>query len=78
MQIFGLFDTWVTSEYSKKLFKKSIKQDKLFLTAYENLIYIYKEQGEPKKAKNVATSLIKAREIQEEQEKQKEKKNQLN
>ena len=46
---------------SIKLFKKSIKQDKLFLTAYENLMYIYKEQGESKKAKNVANSLIKAR-----------------
>jgi tetratricopeptide (TPR) repeat protein len=35
---------------SIKLFKKSIKLDKLFLPAYENLIYIYKEQNESKKS----------------------------
>ena len=40
---------------------KSIKQDKLFLPAYENLIYIYKEQKEDKKAENIANSLNKAR-----------------
>jgi hypothetical protein len=44
---------------SIKLFKKSIKQDKLFLPAYENLMYIYKEQKETKKAANVANSMQK-------------------
>jgi tetratricopeptide (TPR) repeat protein len=51
-------------EYMKKsikLFQKSIKQDRLFLPAYENLIYIYKEQGEDKKALNMANSLKKSR-----------------
>ena len=46
---------------SISLFQKSIKQDKLFLPAYENLIYIYKEQGEDKKAENVGNGLKKAR-----------------
>ena len=46
---------------SIKLFQKSIKKDKLFLPAYENLIYIYKEQGEDKKALSMANSLKKAR-----------------
>tara|TARA_B100001758_G_scaffold247953_1_gene269043 strand:- start:30877 stop:32481 length:1605 start_codon:yes stop_codon:yes gene_type:complete len=46
---------------SIKLFQKAIKQDKLFLPAYENLIYIYKEQGEEKKALSMANSLKKAR-----------------
>ena len=46
---------------SIKLFQKSIKQDRLFLPAYENLIYIYKEQGEDKKAFKIANSLKKAR-----------------
>jgi tetratricopeptide (TPR) repeat protein len=46
---------------SIKLFQKSIKQDKLFLPAYENLIYIYKEQSEDKKAENLAIALKKAR-----------------
>ena len=41
--------------------EKAIKQDKLFLPAYENLIYIYKEQGEEKKALSMANSLKKAR-----------------
>ena len=51
-------------EYLKKsikLFQKTIKQDKLFLPAYENLIYIYKEQGEDKKAIKISNSLKKAR-----------------
>jgi tetratricopeptide (TPR) repeat protein len=43
------------------LFQKSIKKDKLFLPAYENLIYIYKEQGEDKKAIKTSNSLKKAR-----------------
>ena len=46
---------------SIKLFQKSIKQDKLFLPAYENLIYIYQEQNEDSKAKNVGNALKKAR-----------------
>mgnify|MGYP001227127892 CR=1 FL=1 len=46
---------------SIKLFQKAIKQDKLFLPSYENLIYIYKEQGEDKKAESIANSLTKAR-----------------
>ena len=46
---------------SIKLFQKSIKQDKLFLPAYENLIYIYKEQGDSKKAQSTGNSLKKAR-----------------
>ena len=46
---------------SIKLFQKAIKQDKLFLPSYENLIYIYKEQGEKKKAVSMANSLKKAR-----------------
>jgi len=44
-----------------ELFQKSIKQDRLFLPAYENLIYIYKEQGEAKKALKMDNSLKKAR-----------------
>jgi len=51
-------------EYLKKsikLFQKTIKQDKLFLPAYENLIYIYKEQNENKKALNISNALKKSR-----------------
>ena len=44
-----------------KLFEKSIKQDRLFLPAYENLIYVYREQGEYKKALKVANDLKKYR-----------------
>lgn len=46
---------------SIKLFKKSINQDKLFLPAYENLIYIYKEQKEVKKAESLGNALKKSR-----------------
>ena len=46
---------------SIQLFQKVIKQDKLFLTAYENLIYIYKEQREYKKAEKVVNSAKKTR-----------------
>ncbi len=46
---------------SIKLFQKSIKKDKLFLPAYENLIYIYRELGEGKKAIKIATALKKNR-----------------
>jgi len=45
-----------------KLFKQSIKQDRLFLPAYENLIYVYKAEGEDKKALSVHKSFVKARE----------------
>jgi hypothetical protein len=44
-----------------KLFKKSIKQERLFLPAYENLIYIFKTEGEDKKALSVHKSYLKAR-----------------
>tara|TARA_B100001142_G_scaffold79753_2_gene80482 strand:+ start:3096 stop:4706 length:1611 start_codon:yes stop_codon:yes gene_type:complete len=44
-----------------KLFEKSIKKDRLFLPAYENLIYVYREQGEYKKALKVANDLRKYR-----------------
>ena len=51
-------------EYLKssiKLLQKTIKQDKLFLPAYENLIYIYQQQNDDKKAINISNSLKKAR-----------------
>ena len=46
---------------SIKLFQQVIKQDKLFLTAYENLIYIYKEQNEYTKADKVVKAAKKVR-----------------
>ena len=46
---------------SIKLLQKTVKQDKLFLPAYENLIYIYKELSEDKKAVNMSNSLKKSR-----------------
>ena len=46
---------------SIKLFQKTIKQDKLFMPAYENLIYIYKEQGEYKKAEKMVSSAKRVR-----------------
>ena len=52
----------VKEEYIKKsikLFQKSITKDKLFLPSYENLVYIYKEQGEANKALKMANSLEK-------------------
>lgn len=51
-------------EYMKKaikLFKTSIKQDKLFLPAYQNLIYIFREEKEDKKALSTHKSYEKAR-----------------
>ena len=45
-----------------KLFKQSIKQDRLFLPAYENLIYVYTAEEEDKKALSVHKSFVKARE----------------
>ena len=50
-------------EYMKesiKLFQKSIKQDRLFLPPYANLIYIYKQQGEDKKALKIADAFKKS------------------
>lgn len=44
-----------------KLFKLSIKQDKLFLPSYQNLIYVYKELDEEKKALKVHRSYEKSR-----------------
>ena len=46
---------------SISLFQKSIKKDKLFLPAYENLIFIYQEQKENKKAMKIFNSFKKAR-----------------
>ena len=46
---------------SIKLFKKSINLDKFYLPAYENLIYIYREQGDNDKADNLAKKLKKKR-----------------
>ena len=51
-------------EYIKKaikLLKLSIKQDKLFLPAYQNLIFVYKELDEGKKALKVHRSYEKSR-----------------
>jgi len=51
-------------EYMKKtikLFKTSIKQDKLFLPAYQNLIYIYRNLDDEKKALNTHKAYEKAR-----------------
>ena len=51
-------------EYMKKAvkyFRLSIKQDKLFLTAYQNLIYIYREQQEENKALKTHKAYDKAR-----------------
>ena len=51
-------------EYMKKtikLFRTSIKQDKLFLPAYQNLIYIYRELNEEKKALSTHKTYEKAR-----------------
>ena len=55
----------VKKEYMAKaisLFQKAIKQDKLYLPSYENLIYIYKELDDEKKALKTHTALEKARE----------------
>ncbi len=49
----------IKDEYLKeavKLFNQSIKQDKLFLPAYQNLIYVYREIDEDKKADNIQKS----------------------
>jgi len=51
-------------EYMKKaikLFRTSIKQDKLFLPAYQNLIYLYRELNDEKKALKTHNMYEKAR-----------------
>ena len=44
-----------------KLFKTSIKLDKLYLPAYENLIYVYQELNDEKKALQIYNAYQKAR-----------------
>jgi tetratricopeptide (TPR) repeat protein len=54
----------IKAEYIKKavkLFRTSIKLDKLFLPAYENLIYVYRELGDEKKALKIHNAYDKAR-----------------
>ena len=46
---------------SIKLFQLSIKRDKLFLPAYQNLIYIYRELKEENKALKIQNSFEKSR-----------------
>ena len=46
---------------SVKLFKSAIQMDKLFLTAYENLIYVYKAMGEDGKALSTYKAFVKSR-----------------
>ena len=48
---------------SVKLFKSSIQTNKSFLPAYENLIYVYRELGESKKAQKVNKGLLKMTQI---------------
>ena len=52
-----------SNEYLKKsidLFRLSIKQDKLFLPAYSNLIYIYRKNDEQSKANRVEKAYVNA------------------
>ena len=54
----------VKKEYMKKsidLFSTSIRLDKLYLPAYENLIFLYKELGEEKKALKIYSAYEKSR-----------------
>lgn len=44
-----------------RLFQLTIRQDKLFLPAYENLIYVYNELNDTKKADKTHKSYIKSR-----------------
>jgi len=44
-----------------KLFRTSIKLDKLFLPAYENLIYVYRELGDEKKTLKIYNAYVKSR-----------------
>ena len=46
---------------SVKLFKSAIQIDKLFLTAYENLIYVYKAMGEDAKALSTYKAFVRSR-----------------
>ena len=46
---------------SVKLFKSAIQMDKLFLTAYENLIYVYKAMGEDAKALSTYKAFVRSR-----------------
>ena len=46
---------------SAKLFRGAIQIDKLFLTAYENLIYVYKAMGEDEKAIKTYKAFLKSR-----------------
>jgi hypothetical protein len=50
-------------EKSVKLFRSAIQFDKLFLTAYENLIYVYKAMGEDAKALKTYKAFVKSRDI---------------
>ena len=47
---------------SVKLFRNSIKTQPLSLTAYENLIYVYRQLGESNKAQKTHKAFIKTRE----------------
>ena len=48
-------------EKSVRLFRSAIQIDKLFLTAYENLIYVYKAMGEDAKALKTHKAFVKSR-----------------
>ena len=48
-------------EKSVKLFKSTIQMDKLYLTAYQNLIYVYKAMGEDSKAMSTYKAYEKSR-----------------
>jgi tetratricopeptide (TPR) repeat protein len=50
------------TEKTIKLFKSSIKQDKLFLPAYQNLIYVYKELKDERNALKTHRAYEKSRE----------------
>ena len=48
-------------EKSVKLFRSTIQMDKLYLTAYQNLIYVYKAMGEDGKALSTYKAFVKSR-----------------
>ena len=48
-------------EKSVKLFKSTIQMDKLYLTAYQNLIFVYKAMGEDSKAMSTYKAYVKSR-----------------
>ena len=57
-------ESLTTIEYTKKaikLLQQTIRQDKLYLPAYENLIYIYQEQKQENKASKTYKDYLKAR-----------------